>query len=50
MGATTGNENLLKFLSAGDIAAYVLHYHGDCYKELVNEYNIKRAPMAFGGT
>ena len=44
MAATaTGNENLLKLLSAGDLATNELYYHRDCYKELVNEYNRKSA-------
>lgn len=43
MAAATGNENLLKLLSAGDLAANELYYHGDCYEQLVNEYNIKSA-------
>ena len=39
MANVTENEELLKLLSTGDLAANEKYYHGDCYKELMNKYN-----------
>ena len=43
MAVVTGNESLLALSFVGDLTANKLYFYGDCYEELISDYNRKLA-------